>query len=163
MFRWRDAAAGPATASFINARASQLAEVIDMARGRPHKCPYCEATKSVAKGFRYNRSGKVRLRRCRSCGRRWTVGPVPEEPSNTKSDAPGGEDTRYMTNSEERPADAGVSNEQERDESEKQERDSTQPEEDRRIELPLSGEGSPSHEDPGKGKETESEETFFTQ
>lgn len=50
-----------------------------MGRGRPHKCPYCDATKSVAKGFRYNRSGKVRLRRCKECGRRWTCGTVSEE------------------------------------------------------------------------------------
>ena len=51
-------------------------EVIIMGRGRPHKCPYCEATSSVAKGFRYNKGEKVRLRRCKVCKRRWTVGPV---------------------------------------------------------------------------------------
>jgi len=50
-----------------------------MGRGRPHKCPYCDATKSVAKGFRYNQAGKVRLRRCKECGRRWTCGAVSDE------------------------------------------------------------------------------------
>ncbi len=47
--------------------------------GRPFKCPYCGVSgKSVAKGFRYNKSGKVRLRKCRACNRRWTAGPSPK-------------------------------------------------------------------------------------
>ena len=50
-----------------------------MGRGRPAKCIYCGATSSVAKGFRHNKSGKVRLRRCKACGRRWTVGPARDE------------------------------------------------------------------------------------
>ena len=43
--------------------------------GRPYKCPHCGvAGKNVAKGYRYNKAaGKVRLRKCISCGRRWTV------------------------------------------------------------------------------------------
>ena len=42
--------------------------------GRPYTCPYCGVMgESLAKGFRYNKSGKVRLRRCKSCGRRWTI------------------------------------------------------------------------------------------
>lgn len=45
-----------------------------MGRGRPHKCPYCGATKSAAKGFRYNKTGIVKLRRCKACKRRWTTG-----------------------------------------------------------------------------------------
>ena len=45
-----------------------------MGRGRPYKCPYCEATENVAKGYRYNKTGKVKLRRCKACGRRWTTG-----------------------------------------------------------------------------------------
>ena len=40
---------------------------------RPHKCPYCGLNRNTAKGFRRNRNGKVRLRRCKACGRRWTV------------------------------------------------------------------------------------------
>lgn len=49
-----------------------------MGRGRPPKCPYCGATgQSVAKGFRYNKNGAVRLRRCKACKRRWTIGPAP--------------------------------------------------------------------------------------
>jgi hypothetical protein len=48
-----------------------------MGKGRPPKCPYCGSTKpSQAKGFRYNKSGIVRLRRCKACKRRWTLGPV---------------------------------------------------------------------------------------
>jgi|APSaa5957512622_1039677.scaffolds.fasta_scaffold52357_2 hypothetical protein len=38
-----------------------------------HTCPYCGATKTIAKGFRYNKAGPVLLRRCKSCGRRWTA------------------------------------------------------------------------------------------
>jgi hypothetical protein len=45
-----------------------------MGRGRPHKCPYCAATRTVAKGFRYNKTGIVKLRRCKVCKRRWTTG-----------------------------------------------------------------------------------------
>jgi len=51
-----------------------------MKRGRPYKCPYCNiAGENVAKGYRYNKSGKVRLRRCKACGRRWTTGAVSED------------------------------------------------------------------------------------
>ncbi len=45
-----------------------------MGRGRPHKCPYCGSTKTASKGFRYNRAGTVKLRRCTACKRRWTAG-----------------------------------------------------------------------------------------
>ena len=45
--------------------------MIQMAR--PYKCPYCGQNRNTAKGFRQNRDGKVRLRRCKACGRRWTV------------------------------------------------------------------------------------------
>lgn len=38
-----------------------------------HACPYCGAAKTIAKGFRHNKTGPVPLRRCKSCGRRWTV------------------------------------------------------------------------------------------
>lgn len=62
-----------------------------MSRGRPHKCPYCNATRSVAKGFRCNKSGKVRLRRCKECGRRWTVGPSLETEIAEIPQATGGE------------------------------------------------------------------------
>ena len=72
-----------------------------MGRGRPHKCPYCAATTSVAKGFRYNRGGKVRLRRCKACGRRWTVGLVADE-SGTEANEPTLE-TEVDSAKEERP------------------------------------------------------------
>jgi len=41
--------------------------------GRPHTCPYCGQRNSISKGVRRNRAGSVRLRRCKDCGRRWTV------------------------------------------------------------------------------------------
>ena len=47
-----------------------------MGRGRPHKCPYCGATRTVAKGFRHNKTGIVKLRRCKVCKRLWTTGPA---------------------------------------------------------------------------------------
>ena len=134
-----------------------------MARGRPHKCPYCEATKSVAKGFRYNRDGKVRLRRCKVCGRRWTVGPAPEEPESAGVPASRNEAPADATRPEGVPPDDGDSDEQGRDGREKRQQETGEPEEARRIELPLSGGGSPSQEDPGEERKEESEETFFTQ
>lgn len=124
-----------------------------MARGRPHKCPYCEATTSVAKGFRYNKGGKVKLRRCKVCGRRWTVGlasqgqalaipavekgaPAPDSPVVELSD-----DTPDLMEQREEPA---INEGQTVHETE----------------LPLGGEGSPSQNDSG---EEESEEIFFAQ
>jgi len=67
-------------------------------------CPYCGSRNSIAKGYRYNRSGKVPLRRCKECGRRWTVNgdpvdiggpdavseaaaPTPVPPAGTAEDA----------------------------------------------------------------------------
>lgn len=34
-------------------------------------CPYCGSEKSVSKGFRYNKTGAVRLRLCKRCNRRF--------------------------------------------------------------------------------------------
>lgn len=45
---------------------------------RPFRCPYCGSSKNIAKGFRRNKHEKVRLRQCKGCRRRWTVGPVAE-------------------------------------------------------------------------------------
>lgn len=61
--------------------------------GRPHKCPYCGATRNTGKGYRYNKSGKVRIRKCKDCGRRWTVGPAPSpeaapEPTSQETPSP---------------------------------------------------------------------------
>ena len=123
-----------------------------MGRGRPPLCPFCRGSKSVAKGYRYNKSGKVRLRRCKGCGRRWTVGPARNEPKPDASTEPSSEPQaadQYPAQSEQPESDKDV--------------DKTKIGEDRRIELPLSGEGSPSQDDPGKEREKESEETFFTQ
>lgn len=132
-----------------------------MARGRPHKCPYCEATTSVAKGFRYNRAGKVRLRRCKSCGRRWTVGPVPADIRSDGVDAPKNEASANAASSDDIPPEGGC---QEQDGmQEEQLHEAPESEQERRIELSLGGEGSPSQDDPGEERKRESEETFFTQ
>jgi len=135
-----------------------------MGRGRPHKCPYCEATKSVAKGFRYNKAGKVRLRRCKDCGRRWTTGLVPDEmeeiPRNFAAEPPGenpGFEELDFTNQ----AESAEKGEEQREVSRVTEETGT--EEERRTELPLSGEEGPSHEDPGEERTEEFEETFFVQ
>ena len=41
--------------------------------GRPFKCPYCEATDNVSKGFRKTKTLGLRaLRRCKACGRKFT-------------------------------------------------------------------------------------------
>ena len=33
------------------------------------KCPYCGSSRTILKGFRYNKSGAVRLRKCKDCNR----------------------------------------------------------------------------------------------
>jgi len=117
-----------------------------MGRGRPYKCPYCEGSNTVAKGFRYNKSGTVRLRRCKGCGKRWTAGPA----SSNGAAAGSGEDP---TPSEQNSDNA----------SEAQQPEEVVPEADGSIELSLPAEESPSQNDPGEGRRVESEETFFTQ
>jgi transposase-like protein len=46
--------------------------VISMQRGRPARCPFCGGYRSSLKGTRRNKSGPVRIRKCKQCGRRWT-------------------------------------------------------------------------------------------
>ncbi len=56
-----------------------------MPAGRPHKCPYCGGTDTVNKGARKTKAmGIRRIRRCRSCGRRFT----PRHQKNKASDTP---------------------------------------------------------------------------
>ena len=136
-----------------------------MGRGRPHKCPYCEATKSVAKGFRYNRSGKVRLRRCKGCGRRWTVGTVQEE-EMTDSPPPVTIDRQENPPALQEAEAAGhepTAADHPTDRTEDRNLDDRAPEENRSIELSLSGEESPSQEDPGRERDEETEDTWSTQ
>jgi len=46
-----------------------------MPRGRPMKCPHCGSTKTVSKGYRKTATmGARKLRKCKSCNRRFTVG-----------------------------------------------------------------------------------------
>ena len=40
--------------------------------GRPYKCPRCSSTETTWKGYRRLKEGKVRLRKCKSCGRKFT-------------------------------------------------------------------------------------------
>jgi len=48
-----------------------------MRRGRPPKCPYCKSTATVSKGYRKTATlGNRPLRRCKACGRRFTVNPA---------------------------------------------------------------------------------------
>ena len=45
-----------------------------MPRGRPVKCVYCGSYRTANKGFRRTVSlGLRRLKKCRDCGRRFTV------------------------------------------------------------------------------------------
>ena len=41
--------------------------------GRKYKCPYCKSTNTIWKGSRSLKTGKVRLRKCRDCKRKWTT------------------------------------------------------------------------------------------
>ncbi|MFW6061178.1 MAG: hypothetical protein ACOC93_00060 [Planctomycetota bacterium] len=44
-----------------------------MTRGRPPKCPFCQSTRSVRKGYRRTKTkGLRRIHRCRDCGRKFT-------------------------------------------------------------------------------------------
>jgi ribosomal protein L37AE/L43A len=40
--------------------------------GRPYQCPKCKSTNTSWKGWRPLTNGKVRLRKCRNCGRKFT-------------------------------------------------------------------------------------------
>ena len=41
--------------------------------GRPYKCPHCREGKSIWKGYRPLKDGKVRLRQCKVCGRKFVT------------------------------------------------------------------------------------------
>lgn len=59
--------------------------------GRPFKCPYCESTETTSKGVRKTKSmGVRRIRRCRSCGRKFTPKSQPfvEAPSDRSPTGP---------------------------------------------------------------------------
>ncbi len=40
---------------------------------RPYKCPHCGGVRSIWKGWRKLVAGKVRLRKCLDCGRKYTT------------------------------------------------------------------------------------------
>ena len=52
--------------------AQHLFEVMFM--GRPYKCRYCGSTDTIWKGYRMLTAGRVRLRKCKACGRKFTTG-----------------------------------------------------------------------------------------
>jgi transcriptional regulator NrdR family protein len=41
--------------------------------GRPYKCPHCKSTNTIWKGHRKLRNGRVRLRKCQQCNKKWTT------------------------------------------------------------------------------------------
>lgn len=41
--------------------------------GRPFKCPHCGGNKSIWKGYRVLKEGKVRLRKCKLCNRKFVT------------------------------------------------------------------------------------------
>jgi transcriptional regulator NrdR family protein len=47
--------------------------------GRPYTCPNCSSTQTIWKGYRIVRAGRVRLRRCKDCGRKFTSRRFEEE------------------------------------------------------------------------------------
>lgn len=50
--------------------------------GRPFKCPYCAASRSIAKGCRTTKTlGRRVIRLCRACGRKFT--PRAQKPGAT--------------------------------------------------------------------------------
>jgi transposase-like protein len=40
------------------------------------KCPHCNSSETVWRGFRYNEKTKKRLRLCKACGKKFTPDPV---------------------------------------------------------------------------------------
>jgi len=40
---------------------------------RPYKCPACGSTRTIGKGYRKLNAGQVRLRKCKSCNRKFTT------------------------------------------------------------------------------------------
>ncbi len=73
-------------------------EVINMARGRPAKCPYCGGS-SINKGFRKTKTmGKRRIKLCKACRRKFTPKnqkPIqPTEENATETDAEPDEATK---------------------------------------------------------------------
>jgi len=45
--------------------------VLSNTRALERKCPYCGSNKTILKGFRYNKAGAVRLRKCKVCNKRF--------------------------------------------------------------------------------------------
>jgi len=59
--------------TFIYSGLLRPREVMYMPAGRPHKCPYCGGTDTTGKGARKTKTmGIRRIRRCKSCRRRFT-------------------------------------------------------------------------------------------
>jgi len=65
--------------------------------GRPYTCPNCSSTRTIWKGYRIVRAGRVRLRRCKDCGRKFTSRRFEEEaPESCATTEDGGETRTEM-------------------------------------------------------------------
>ena len=56
--------------------------------GRPYKCPYCRGTKTIWKGYRPLKEGRVRLRQCTKCWRKFTSKQHVSTKAPASTDAP---------------------------------------------------------------------------
>lgn len=52
--------------------------VLSNTRALERKCPHCGSKETIMKGFRYNKTGAVRLRLCKKCNRRFKDGLIVE-------------------------------------------------------------------------------------
>jgi transcriptional regulator NrdR family protein len=68
--------------------------------GRPYKCPHCHGSQTIWKGYRPLKAGKVRLRQCTSCWRKFTSkqqihGTAPEQSGLHEDDKSGEEVNKH--------------------------------------------------------------------
>ena len=57
--------------------------VLSNTRALERKCPHCGSNKTILKGFRYNKAGAVRLRKCKICKKRFKDDPLSDKGNNT--------------------------------------------------------------------------------
>jgi len=70
--------------------------------GRPHKCPYCDATDTVSKGVRKTKTmGNRRIRLCKACKRKFT--PRNQKPLMPGQDVPQENDANPEPEADARP------------------------------------------------------------
>jgi len=59
--------------------------VLSNTRALERKCPNCGSNKTILKGFRYNKAGAVRIRRCKICNRRFKDDLMPNRKGNSSA------------------------------------------------------------------------------